>query len=374
MTLLAWFVLEETNSPWMVALVGFFGSVPLLVLSPLGGVLADTSDRQSVIRLAQVANLVSVLVMSIALFVGITQFWYAYLVIMVVGTGWALDTPSRRSAIHDLLGESRVTNGFALDSVGMNASNMIGPALGGLLIALIGVFGGFVVVAGFYLASLILLWKVRLPNSAGKGNKISAVHGLVEGIAYVSKNQALLAVIFVTVVMNLLLYPYQNMIPVIARDVLKVGPESMGLLQSLSGLGAVAGAIFVASLKYVKYHGRFYICGSTIALVALMAFSFSERYTISAVTLFILGIGTAGFSSMQATLVVLMSREDMRGKALGIISLAIGAGPLGHLLVGGMANTWYPALALRIESIAGLVCILLIAASLRPIVHPTKTG
>ena len=363
MTLLAWFVLEATDSPWRVALVGFFGAAPLLALGTLGGALADRTDRLLVIRATQAANLLATVAMSVVLFAGAAQFWHAYLVIAVAGAGWAIDTPSRRSAIHDLLGRSGVTNGFALDSVGMSLSQMIGPALGGGLIALVGVRGGFVVVAALYLVTLALLLRIRLPSAVLSG-RASVGRDVVEGVRYVAGHQALLAAVMVTIVMNLLLYPYMNMVPVIARDVLGVGPGPMGVLQALPGLSAVVGAFFVASLAYIRYHGRFYIGGALLALSGLLAFSFSRSYGASAAALLVLGLGTAGFSSMQATLVMLLAREDMRGKTLGIISLAIGTGPLGALLVGGMANSWDAPLALRVDAAAGIVCLGVIAALL----------
>ncbi len=361
MILLAWFVLEATDSPWRVALVGFFGAAPLMALGPVGGVLADRMDRLFVIQATQTANLFATVVMSAVLISGAAQFWHAYPVIAVAGVGWAIDTPSRRSAIHDLLGRSGVTNGFALDSVGMSLSQMLGPALGGGLIALAGVRGGFVFVAVFYLVTLVLLSRIRLPH-AHKSGRLNVGRDVIEGVRYVAGHQVLLAAVMVTVVMNLLLYPYINMVPVIARDVLDVGPGPMGVLQALPGLGAVGGAFFVASLAYVRHHGRFYIGGALLALLGLLAFSFSRWYGASAAALLVLGIGTAGFSSMQATLVMLLAREEMRGKTLGIISLAIGTGPLGALLVGGMANSWNPALALRLDAVAGIVCLGVIAA------------
>ena len=363
MTLLAWFVLEATDSPWHVALVGFFGAAPLLALGTLGGALADRMDRLLVIRATQAANLLATAAMSGVLFAGAAQFWHAYLVIAVAGAGWAIDTPSRRSAIHDLLGRSGVTNGFALDSVGMSLSQMVGPALGGGLITLVGVRGGFAVVTAFYLVTLALLSRIQLPSARLSG-RTSVGRDVVEGVRYVAGHQALLAAVMVTIVMNLLLYPYMNMVPVIARDVLGVGPGPMGVLQALPGLAAVVGASFLASLAYVRYHGRFYIGGALLSLSGLLAFSFSQWYGTSAATLLVLGLGTAGFSSMQAALAMLLAREDMRGKMLGIISLAIGTGPLGALLVGAMADLWGAPLALRIDAVVGIVCLGVIAALL----------
>jgi MFS family permease len=143
MTILGWLVLQLTDSPWLVALVGFFGMVPMLVLGLVGGLLADRANRKAVILSTQVAGLIASTVMLVLLATGSEEFWHAYVIVSVAGTAWALEIPSRRSAIHDLVGSSGMTNGIALGSVAMSASRMIGPALAGLLISTTGFVGAY---------------------------------------------------------------------------------------------------------------------------------------------------------------------------------------------------------------------------------------
>ena len=208
MTLLIWLVLELTNSPWRVALVGFFGMAPLLLLGAIGGVLADRVDRHRLLVDTQALCLLSVVAMTLLLQTDSIRFWHAYLVIFMSGIGWALDMPSRRSVIHDLMGRSGLTNAVALDSMGMHASRMVGPALAGVLIALIDVGGGYIVVSAFNVVALILIWFLKLPLKSGRvSGSPNILRNLVEGLRYVRKSNVILATVLVTVLMNLLLFP-----------------------------------------------------------------------------------------------------------------------------------------------------------------------
>ena len=384
MTLLSWLVLELTDSPWLVALVGFFGFAPSLLLGVIGGVLADRLDRRRLLMATQAMNFAAALAMTVLLHTGTVEYWHAYLIIMVSGMGWALDFPSRRSIIHDLLGRGGVTNAIALDSVGMHTSRMLGPALGGTLIVLAGVSGGYVVVTLFYLATVVLIRSMRLPQNlrppvpSGAARSESAsprtgdgrdpgpranqglhniLGNLAEGFRYVRGQPAIMATLLITFLMNLMLFPYMQMVPVIARDVLGVGPGLMGMLMASEGLGALTGAVVIASAGNIRYQGRVYIGGTMLALLALLLFSFSRSYGVSVAILLVLGLGTACFATMQATIVMLLAKDEMRGRVLGVMSLAIGASPLGTLLVGGLASAVSPTFAIGLMSIMGIVSL-----------------
>ena len=384
MTLLTWLVLELTDSPWLVALVGFFAFAPSLLLGVIGGVLADRLDRRRLLMATQAMNFAAALAMTVLLHTGAVEYWHAYLIIIVSGMGWALDFPSRRSIIHDLLGRGGVTNAIALDSVGMHTSRMLGPALGGALIVLAGVSGGYVVVTLFYLATVVLIRSMRLPQNlrspkpSGAAQSESAsprrgdgrdpgprahqglhdiMDNLTEGFRYVRGQPAIMATLLITFLMNLMLFPYMQMVPVIARDVLGVGPGLMGMLMAAEGLGALTGAVAIASAGNIRYQGRLYIGGSMLALLALLLLSFSRTYGVSVAILLVLGLGTACFATMQATIVMLLAKDEMRGRVLGVMSLAIGAGPLGTLLVGGLASAVSPTFAIGLMSIMGIVSL-----------------
>jgi MFS family permease len=364
LTLLGWLVLELTDSPWLVALVGFFSSAPMLALGLVGGILADVVHRQRLLLLTQGTNCLCSLLLALALGTGAVQVWHIYLTILMSGAGWALDTPSRRAMVYDLLGLEGVTNAMALDSVGMNASRMLGPAVAGALIVLAGATGGYAVITGCYATALVLLWSLPVSQGPRPGRRQQSLgRNLAEGFRYVRRHRTILAIIYITVVMNLLLFPYVQMMPVIARDVLHVDAALMGALQAAEGVGALMGAVLIASATNLQYHGRIFLGGSILSLLALFVFSMSRWYLLSWPALLILGLGSSGFGAMQSTLVLLLAREQMRGRALGVLSLAIGAGPLGSLLIGAMASTIHPVFAVRMHALLGIIalaCIILL--------------
>ena len=160
--------------------------------------------------------------------------------------------------------------------------------------------------------------------------------------------------------MNVLFFPYRFLIPVIARDVLGVGPSLMGLMDAITGFGATAGAIAIASASNVQRHGRIFLGGSIGAAAFLIMFSFSDVYVMSMVLLLFLGVCTAGFATMQSTVTMLVSQAGMRGRALGVVSLAIGTSPIGSLIVGAMADRFGVPIAITISSSVGLALLILI--------------
>ena len=408
MTMLGWFVFEETGSPFLVTVVGFSGMGPLVLLGVFGGVLAEQVDKRRLLLGTLFANLTAAALMAALIFsdlildTDLVRFWHAYLVMLVGGIGWGLDMPSRRSIVLDVLGRERVNNAVALDSIGMHSSRMLGPLLGGALItasqflfqedgvhisllltdaaiqfALPDGYGlecGYAATLLFFIASAAMMLNMRMPRRAETAAPMSLSIGgvldnLNEGFRYVWGEPTLRAVVLITVFMNLLLFPYQQLIPVVAEEVLMVGATLMGMLLAFEGLGALTGAALIASASNMTHHGRVYFGGSMFGLLMLLLFSFSQWYGVSLALMLLLGLGTAGFGTMQATIVLLVAREDMRGRGLGIITLAIGAGPIGALMLGAIAEQLGAPIALTIIATLGLLTVGLVGLLL-----PTLRG
>ena len=362
MTLLSWLILELTDSPWKVALVGFFYVCPTLLLGLAGGVLADEMDRRRLLIMSNAVSVVASLWLTVLLLTGEVQVWQAYLTAAINGASWAISFASRRALIFDLVGSSGVTNAMALDTVGMNISRMIGPGLSGVLITLTGVAGGYVVVTVSYALGIILLWILHIGVPFQREIKQRNVfRNLLEGFRYIRETPSIMAIVWITVVMNFFLFSYPLMVPVMARDVLHVGPTLMGFMQAAEGVGAMVGAYLLAASVRIKYHGRYFLYGSLLALTALCLFSLSRWYIFSCTILLGLGLGSSAFATMQSTIVMLEAKADMRGRALGVVSLAIGAGPLGALLLGAIADTVGPMFALRTNALLGILSVVFVA-------------
>ena len=371
--LLAWMILELTDSPWLVSLVGFFSMLPTLLLGLVGGVLVDRVDRRRLMTLTQGIAVLASCVLALLMLTDTVRVWHAYATMLITGGCWALSFPARRAAIFDLVGPTGVTNAIALDAIGMNGSRMVGPGMAGVLISLTGVAGGSVAVAVCYALSYVFL----LPFPAGAGQprataRQPVMRNLAEGIAYVRSNPVILATVLVTLIINLLMFPYVPMVTVVARDVLHVGPTLIGTLQAAEGLGSSVGAAFIALAVGLRYHGRVYVGGSLLSLLALFAFSVSQWYIVSFPVLFLLGLGMAGFATMQSTLVLILAKDAMRGRALGVISLAIGAGPVGSLLIGAVADNVSPVFAIRIFALTGIMVLSVAVLALPRIMDATR--
>jgi MFS family permease len=373
MPLLAWMVLELTDSPWLVSLVGFFTMAPTLLLGLVGGMLVDMADRRRLLIVTQGGSALASFLLTFLMLSGAVQVWHTYAITLVTGVCWALGFPSRRATIFDLVGAGGVTNAVAIDTIGMNVSRMLGPGLAGVLITLVGVEGGYSVVALCYGLGYLLLLSLRVEQTQRRASaKKHLLRNLADGMRYVSHEPTIFSMVCITVVTNLLLFPYVPMIPVIARDVLHVGPALMGALQAVEGFGSLIGASVIASAVNLRYHGRIFVGGTLVAFLGMFLFSLSRWYIVSFPILLLLGFGIAGFATMQTAIVLILAKDEMRGRALGVVSLAIGSGPLGALLIGSIAESVSPVFAIRISALMGIVALAGIVLVLPSIVDRTQ--
>ena len=373
MPLLAWMILELTDSPWLVSLVGFFTMAPTLILGLVGGMLVDMADRRRLLIMTQGGSALVSCLLTFLMFTGMVQVWHIYMITLATGVCWALGFPSRRATIFDLLGATGVTNAVAVDTIGMNVSRMLGPGLAGVLIALTGVEGGYSIVTLCYALGYFLLLSLRVEQVQRQAvASKQMMRNLIDGMRYVSHEPTIFAMVCITITMNLLLFPYMPMIPVITRDVLHVGPTLMGALQAVEGFGSMVGASLIASSVNLRYHGRIFVGGSLLALLAMVMFSLSRWYIVSLPIFLVLGFGIAGFATMQTTIVLMFAKDEMRGRALGVVSLAIGSGPLGALMIGAIADSVSPVFAIRIIALMGIVALALIVLILPAIMDRSQ--
>ena len=367
-TLLVWLVLTLTDSPFQVSLIGFFHVIPMLAVGPLGGALGERFDRRKLITVTAAAAALAGLAMTLVLAAGAEKAWHAYLVVVVIGVGWSIELPTRRSAIQDLfVDESRVTNAIAIESMALLASRIIGPAVAGGLIAWVGVSGGYPFVMGLYALTLSIFVFLRLPATVRRPSATSSIspRGLWEGLRYARREQVILAAVVVTAVVNLQLVPITQMVPIVAREVLDVGGGLMGILLAADAVGALLGAFMIAAAPAIRHQGRVYLTGSVIAILGLLAFSFSTTYPLSFLLMLLGGVGVAGFVTMQGTIVMLVARPEMRGRALGAMSMGIGTGPLGALMTGAIADATDAAFAMRLNAVIGLALLVLVGLTMR---------
>jgi MFS family permease len=360
MTVLAWQVLVMTDSAFQVTLVGFFRMAPMFFFGLFSGLVADRFDRRRVILFAQAWSCIMAALIAYLAFTDQLRLWHLAILVTSLGFAWALDMPSRRSFIYDLMGPRKVVNALALDHLGMDGAKMTGPILGGLLLPVIGTEGCFVILAAGYGINFFSFLSLPRPRPRRSVSAGPVLKNLAEGLRYVFRSPVILGVLAITVILNFLGFPYQMLVPVIAKKVLEVGPQLMGLLLAADGFGAMIAALLIASQLEVKYKGRVYVIGSLAMLVSVLLFSFSHWYVPSFLLLLVAGGGMAGFATMQSSLILISASDEMRGRAMGTLILAIGFGPLGTLMVGGLATLMGAPRAVTAIVSVGLVALLLV--------------
>jgi MFS family permease len=362
---LGWLALQLTGSPFMVGLAAFARSAPLMVVGPFAGIVADRMPRGRVLTIAQVTGLVASL--ALAVIFGVWGGRYTVLVAFEVAFGlvWALDFPARRTSLYALLGAPRVAQAVSLETVSMQIAKVVGPLAAGWCLARMGPAACYALMAVMYGGAVAvcvgLSGKLGMPGATVPGSVGASMRaGLQEAWA----SGTVRAVLLVTIAMNTLFFPYQHMLPVFARDVLAVGPFALGALVAADGLGALIGALVIASGWGRLDHRTIFGSAVMIAPMLLVALAGSRWMGLCVVILLVMGAAESGFATMQSTLVLLSAPERLRGAVMGILSACIGTQPLGTLAIGLLAASLGSPRAFTLNALVSLAVIVPLAIPL----------
>lgn len=357
---LGYLIFSLTNSAFQVGLLAVFLNGPRPALSLFAGLLADRLDRRRILVGVHFAYLGIAATLLVLLLSNAIQPWQVFIIILLQGTVKVLDDPTRRTALFDLAGEERIAHAMSLETITNNGGKILGPLAGGLLIAGVGFIGAYSVLVALDLASLLLMIRLRLPpQKLGGIREIAIRKDLREGIGHSLSNKMVLGVLTVSLVMNALVLPIQYFIPVIATNLLLVGPALGGLLGSAEGIGTFIGASAIGIKRRFTYHGRLFVGGALIVALGVTLVAWSPWFLVSFALLFLAGVGQSGFSTMQSTILLLSSPPAMRGRIMGSQGLVNG---LGHLVggseIGAIASAFGISLAIGLNAGVGLLLIL----------------
>ena len=361
---LGWLALTLTDSPLMVGVAAFCRAAPMMALGPFAGVLADRLPRVRVMSAVQVLNIAAALVLALLFGAGLAGFGALVAIQAILGVAWVLDFPSRRTVLFVVAGRDRLTAAVSLETMSMQAAKMVGPLLGGLLLARAGPAACYVAFAalsaGAFVATRRLGRRISLPGSPGVE---PVLESLQDGLREARRHPAVLGVLVVTVLMNTLVFPYQQMLPVFARDVLRVGPVPLGLLVAAQGLGALVSSALIGWRGGEIGHGRLFAGSAFTGALLLLAFAASPWYVLSLALQFAIGLTDSGFGTMQSAIVLLAAPERAHGRIMGILSACIGSQPLGSVWVGFLASNFGAPMATGLN--AAVAAILMIPVTLR---------
>ncbi len=331
-------VYQKTNSAFLVAMMTMLRLLPMGLFGAFLGALAERFDRRhTLIGVVILMGFTSTILATLA-WTGHLEVWHLALASFVNGCGWSTDNPVRRMMMGEVMGRAHMGTAMSLDVGANNASRMVGPTVGGFLLAGIGIEGAFLLSVIMYATAIAaaLTIRTRIPPSPGSGAVLARI---AEGLAIVRGDKRLVGTLIVTIIYNIFAWPFTSMIPVIGRDRLHLGPEGVGILASLDGVGAFFGALLLAVFLTPKWYARAYVGGVISYMITLIAFALVTNPVAAGAALLLTGLGGAGFSTMQATIVYLAAPPEMRSRILGVLSVCIGTGPIGFVWIGWLADT-----------------------------------
>ncbi len=331
-----WLVLSLTDSPFFLGLVGLVRAVPTILLSLIGGVLADRFDRRRILIVTQSVAMISSILLATLVIFDVVTVWHILTISFITSVFFAADNPTRQALVPDLVGKERLTSAIGLNSAAWNGAAVIGPSIAGILIAVVGVAGAFVLNAVSYIAVMgAVITMPELPRYASTRRSVAGQ--LADGMRYIGGQRAIWGILLLIAIPSLGARPYIQMMPVFARDVLGLGATGYGVLMAASGIGALIGSLAVTSLGASTRRGVILLAVTASLGVALILFSSSQWLLPSlALVVAVGGASTLMMSLANAVLQGLVPGE-MRGRVMSVYSLiAAGFMPLGSMLLGSL--------------------------------------
>lgn len=360
----AWLAYELTGSAFKLGLVSAAWGAPMLLLSLLGGVLADRMQKRDLLIMSQLGLGVINLAVAVLISVGLIEYWHLLVAATLSGTVFAFNMPARQAIIPELVPRRTLFNAIVLSSGVMNASRVVGPALCGVLIAGAGTQGAFYTAVGCILIAVPFLAKIPLTAPAGRRGRVSMATEIGQGLRYVRGNPLILTLLGMVLVVVLFGMPFQSLMPVFA-EILEVEALGYGFLMAMVGIGAVAGSLVIANLSDFRRKGLLTLClGISFGLTLVLFANVGSLYP-SLIVLTVVGASSTGFMSTNNTLIQMNITDEVRGRVMSVYMMTFALMPLGTLPAGAIAETLGAPFAVTLGG-SILAAFVLLLAVLRP--------
>ncbi len=360
-----WLVYELTSSPLALGLVMLSFASPMAIFALFGGALADRVPKVRLIITIQATSVILAIILAALIHTQLIAFWHLLVFGVVNGSFMALQMPSRLTIVTEIVAEDKVMNAIALNTSGSNLSRIVGPGVAGILIAAFGTATVFYLIAGLYVFSILCTSRIKLKRPAIR-KSASMGREIAEGIRYASSNNILRSLIIVGFVSMLIgMMSFQSLMPAWSVEALGLGAEGLGLLMATMGVGAVFGALFVASLSGYRRRGMLILVTSLIWAALILVFSQSNNLPFALVLLAAVGFLSATFLSLNQSLTQILASPEMRGRVMSINAMSWGIMPIGALAIGALAEQIGTPDAIAISAIL-LIVFTLVYALLNP--------
>src|SRR5512138_1553963 len=352
----SWVVYQIGHSELILGLVAFASAIPVLLISPWGGVVVDRMPRRRLLMMTQSGAMILAFAMAALNFANVLQEWHVIVLAALLGVVNAFDAPARQAIVPELVGKADLPNAIALNSMMFNSARVIGPAVAGLVLAAVGAAWCFTINGISFLAVLLGLWLMNLPDRRAQQHTSSPWEQLTGGIRYAADNREISALILLSLVFSIFGISYATILPAFVQKILHQEALGYGWVNTATGLGAVTGALLLAHRASHGKRGKILLLTNIAFPLILIAFSFTSCLPLSLLLAYGLGLGFM----MQFTTIntLLQTRVDdaFRGRVMGLYTITFfGFAPFGNLLIGYLGEKMGLAIAMTLFAICSLI-------------------
>ncbi|MEW5720524.1 MAG: MFS transporter [Chloroflexota bacterium] len=334
-----WLVYQMTGSPLYLGIVSFATAVPVLLLSLWAGVFIDRVPKRKLLLITQTLASTQALLLALDVFLGWIQPWHIVIFAFLLGTINAFDAPTRQAFVIEMVGREDLQNAIGLNSAIFQLSRIIGPTIAGILLAVVGPAWCFSLNGISKLAVIAGLWLMNVKPIIAAQSSANPLAQMREGLRFIRRDQVMLTLLVMVAVANIFAFGYSALLPAFARDVLKQGPEGLGLLSAAIGTGALLGALIVASLGTFQHKGALLTFGNVLFPATVLLFAWSTLFPLSMLILVFVGLCYMIQNAMTNTLIQAAVPDRLRGRVMSVYMLVFqGFFPIGSLMAGSIAE------------------------------------
>ena len=352
----SWLVLQLTNSVFLIGLVMALSTLPTLLFTLFGGVIVDRLPKKKILLFTQFSAMILALVLGLLTIFDWITIWEICLISFLLGTVNAIDAPARQAFVSELVNKEQLSSAIALNSGVFNTARVLGPSIAGILIALIGCGGAFIINSISYVAVIIALKIMQIDHVklVKSNNPFTAIK---EGVSY-SWNHPIIRTLFIIIgIVSVFGWSYTTLLPVIAKNTFKLGAAGLGYLYAATGLGSLLSTVMV-SMFYKKVPQLVFIIGGTVVFsISIFLFSYSTNVLVAALLLFFSGFGLLSFASTSNSIIQSLVKNEYRGRVMSIyVLMFIGLTPIGNFQIGLVSEHLGTSFALRAGAVIILIC------------------
>jgi predicted MFS family arabinose efflux permease len=352
----SWLVLEISKSPFLLGLDSFLGDIPIFLFSLIGGVAADRMDRRRLLIASQIVQMSCAFLLAFLIAFDLVRIWHILTLSFVAGTAQAFGGPAYQALVPSLVEPEDLPNAIALQSIQFNVARVIGPALGGVAFTYLGYAWCFGLNGVSFIAVIISLVMLRI-KFIPKKSDVSVFTSMKQGFGFIRNQGAMVALIVLAFCMTMLGIPLLTFLPVFAKDVLHGTAFTFTLMLSVSGAGAVAGALMVAGMGNIHNKGKVALVMLTCLGVLIAGFAVSKSIPFSCVLLFLAGVALIAVFALIQSLVQLITGNEMRGRVMSVYNVAFRGGmPFGSLVTGWLVPHFTAPVVLAVNGVL-LFCL-----------------